>query len=153
MPGAATRNRGSGAGTRALGPWTMNRGPLPKGPWAVDKACQTGRGRCLFRTPKQYTGPLTQTGNPLLPDHSFDDGADRHMKDNALSLPAIGLATCFGPDWPAKRCLAKTLRGTECQRPTITGSGRCRLHECVLGGAACSAGCRAKFLTDPISYV
>ena len=26
------------------------------------------------------------------------------MKDNALRLSAIGLATCFGPDWPGKRC-------------------------------------------------
>lgn len=71
---------------------------------------------------------MTQPGNPPLPDHPMDGGADSTMKDNAQWLSSIGLATRFGPDWPGKRCLAKTRRGTECQRPAITGSGRCSLH-------------------------
>ena len=78
--------------------------------------------------PKQYTGPMTQTSNSPLLDHPVDGGGVSPMKDNALRLSAIGLATRFGPDWPGKRCLAKTRRGTECQRPAITGAGRCRLH-------------------------
>ena len=71
---------------------------------------------------------MTHTINPPLPDHPIDGAASRPMKDNALLVSAIGLATRFGPDWPGKRCLAKTRRGTECQRPAIIGSGRCRLH-------------------------
>ena len=78
--------------------------------------------------PKQYTGPMTETIDPPLPDHPSDGEGDRPMYDNAPWLSAIGLATRFGPDWPGKRCLAKTRRGTECQRPAITGAGRCRLH-------------------------
>ena len=50
------------------------------------------------------------------------------MNYNAPWLSAIGLATHFGPDWPGKRCLAKTRRGTECQRAALTGAGRCKLH-------------------------
>ena len=78
--------------------------------------------------PIQYTDPMTQTSNPPLPDHPIDGAGDSPMKDNAPWLSDIGLASRFGPDWPGKRCLAKTRRGTECQRPAITGSGRCRLH-------------------------
>jgi hypothetical protein len=54
-----------------------------------------------------------------------DRGAIRY---SSRERSAIGLVTRFGPDWPGKRCLAKTRRGTECQRPAITGAGRCRLH-------------------------
>ena len=78
--------------------------------------------------PKHYTGPMAQTSIPPLPDYPRDGVADSTMKDNALRLSDIGLATRFGPDWPGKRCLAKTRRGKECQRPAIIGSGRCRLH-------------------------
>ena len=72
---------------------------------------------------------MTQTSNPPLPDHPADGASRRPMKDNALRPATIGLATRFGPDWPGKRCLAKTRRGTECQRPAIMGAGRCRLHD------------------------
>ena len=85
--------------------------------------------RALFISyPKHYTGPMTQTSNPPLPDHPLDGEGESPMKDNVQWLAAIGLATRFGPDWPGKRCLAKTRGGTECQRPAITGAGRCRLH-------------------------
>jgi integrase len=85
--------------------------------------------RALFISyPKHYTGPMTQISNPPLPDHPLDGEGESPMKDNVQWLAAIGLATRFGPDWPGKRCLAKTRGGTECQRPAITGSGRCRLH-------------------------
>ena len=40
----------------------------------------------------------------------------------------LGLETRFGPDWPGLRCLAKTRRGTECQKPAIKGRSRCQLH-------------------------
>ena len=34
----------------------------------------------------------------------------------------------FGPDWPGRRCGAKTRRGTACQKPAIKGKNRCQLH-------------------------
>ena len=71
---------------------------------------------------------MIQTSNSPLLDHSMDGAPGSPMKDNVPRLADIGLATRFGPDWPGKRCLAKTRRGTECQRPAITGAGRCRLH-------------------------
>ena len=40
----------------------------------------------------------------------------------------IGVETRFGPNWPGKRCLAKTRRGTACQRPAYKRTGRCKLH-------------------------
>ena len=78
--------------------------------------------------PKLYTGPMTQTSNSPLLDDPKDGAADSPMKDNAHWLSDIGHATRFGPDWLGKRCLAKTRRGTECQRPAIKGAVRCRLH-------------------------
>jgi hypothetical protein len=36
--------------------------------------------------------------------------------------------TQFGPTWPGRRCLAKTRRGTECQKPALKGKARCQLH-------------------------
>ena len=47
----------------------------------------------------------------------------------------IGQRTRFGPEWPGKRCLAKTRSGTLCQRPAYKHNGRCRLH----GGASTGA--------------
>ena len=44
----------------------------------------------------------------------------------------IGVHTRFGPNWPGIRCLAKTRRGTPCQRAAKLPVGRCRLH----GGAS-----------------
>ena len=93
----------------------------------MDKAPRLARTLFIPR-PKQYTCPMTQTSNPPLPDHPRDGATDSPRKDNVPRLADIGLATRFGPDWPGKRCLAKTRRGTECQRPAITGAGRCRLH-------------------------
>ena len=39
----------------------------------------------------------------------------------------IGVHTRFGPNWPGKRCLAKTRRGTACQRAAYKHNGRCAL--------------------------
>ena len=50
------------------------------------------------------------------------------IKDNVT----IGVEWRFGPDWPGKRCGAKTRRGTACLRPANKINGRCRLH----GGAS-----------------
>ena len=40
----------------------------------------------------------------------------------------IGVQTRFGPNWPGKRCLAKTRRGTACQMAAYKHNGRCALH-------------------------
>ncbi len=40
----------------------------------------------------------------------------------------IGVQTRFGPNWPGKRCLANTRRGTACQRAAYKHNGRCALH-------------------------
>ena len=40
----------------------------------------------------------------------------------------IGVHTRLGPNWPGKRCLAKTRRGTACQRAAYKHNGRCALH-------------------------
>ena len=40
----------------------------------------------------------------------------------------IGVHTRFGPNWPSKRCLAKTRRDTACQRAAYKHNGRCALH-------------------------
>jgi len=40
----------------------------------------------------------------------------------------------FGPDWPGRRCCAKTRRGTSCQKPALQGNARCQLHG-ARGGA------------------
>ena len=47
----------------------------------------------------------------------------------------LGINTRFGPNWPGIRCLAKTRRGTECQRAAYKHNSRCRLH----GGASTGA--------------
>ena len=43
-----------------------------------------------------------------------------------------GIPWQFGPEWPGKRCGAKTRKGTPCQAPAKLTVGRCRLH----GGAS-----------------
>ena len=47
---------------------------------------------------------------------------------NHKPLIKAGRATRFGRDWPGKRCLAKTRRGTLCQKAALKGKTRCRLH-------------------------
>ena len=55
-------------------------------------------------------------------------------------ISELGRPTRFGPDWPGKRCLAKTRRGTPCQSPAFKHNGRCRLHGGLSTGAKTSAG-------------
>ena len=50
------------------------------------------------------------------------------VKDHLATLIEAGKATRLGPNWPGKRCLAKTRRATLCQKPAIRGRGRCQLH-------------------------
>ena len=53
----------------------------------------------------------------------------------AKHISELGRATRFGPSWPGKRCLAKTRRGTPCQRPAFKHNGRCSLHGGLSTGA------------------
>ena len=48
----------------------------------------------------------------------------------------IGIHTRFGPNWQGIRCLAKTRRGTECQRAAYKHNGRCRLHSGLSTGSS-----------------
>ena len=52
----------------------------------------------------------------------------------------IGINTRFGPNWPGIRCLAKTRRGTKCQRAAYKRNGRCGLHGGLSTGARSPEG-------------
>jgi len=47
---------------------------------------------------------------------------------NHTALIEAGIETRFGPDWPGRRCGAKTRVGGACQNPAIEGRDRCKLH-------------------------
>ena len=49
-------------------------------------------------------------------------------QNNFAALTEAGHATRFGPNWPGKRCLARTRRGSPCQNAAIRGRSRCKLH-------------------------
>jgi hypothetical protein len=34
----------------------------------------------------------------------------------------------LGPNWPGRRCGAKTRKGTPCQKPALKTNARCQLH-------------------------
>ena len=50
-------------------------------------------------------------------------------------ISELGRPTRFGPNWPGKRCLAKTRKGNLCQSPAFKHNGRCRLHGGLSTGA------------------
>jgi hypothetical protein len=52
----------------------------------------------------------------------------------------IGVETRFGSNWPGIRCLAKTRRGTKCQRAAYKHNGRCALHGGLSTGARTPEG-------------
>ena len=52
----------------------------------------------------------------------------------------IGVHTRFGPNWQGVRCLAKTRRGTKCQRAAYKHNGRCALHGALSTGARTQEG-------------
>ena len=58
----------------------------------------------------------------------------------AKRISQLGKATRFGPSWPGKRCLAKTRKGTPCQRPAFKHNGRCGVHGGLSSGAKTAAG-------------
>ena len=58
----------------------------------------------------------------------------------AKDISELGRPTRFGPNWPGKRCLAKTRRGTPCQRPAFKHNGRCSLHGGLSTGAKTTDG-------------
>ena len=58
----------------------------------------------------------------------------------AKHISELGEATRFGPSWPGKRCLAKTRKGTPCQRPAFKHNGRCGLHGGLSSGAKTADG-------------
>jgi hypothetical protein len=61
-------------------------------------------------------------------ENPVDGERARASSANCSGQSTLGLETRFGPDWPGRRCLAKTRRGTECQKPAIKGRVCCQLH-------------------------
>ena len=57
------------------------------------------------------------------------------VKDNT-----VGLKTRFGPNWPGKRCGAKTRTGNHCRRPAYKHNGRCSLHGGLSTGPKTQSG-------------
>ena len=55
----------------------------------------------------------------------------------------IGIHTRFGPNWQGVRCLAKTRRGTKCQRAAYKHNGRCALHWGAINRRSDSGGLTA----------
>ena len=58
----------------------------------------------------------------------------------AKRISELGKATRFGPSWPGKRCLAKTRKGSLCQRPAFKHNGRCGMHGGLSSGAKTAGG-------------
>ncbi len=58
----------------------------------------------------------------------------------AKDISELGHLTRLGPNWPGKRCLAKTRKGTPCQRPAFKHNGRCSLHGGLSTGAKTTDG-------------
>ena len=61
-------------------------------------------------------------------------------KVNHIALIEAGHATRFGPDWPGRRCSAKTRAGGVCQNPAIGSRPRCKLHGGLSSGLKTVAG-------------
>lgn len=47
---------------------------------------------------------------------------------NGSKSTTAGGKWLFGPDWPGRRCCARTRRGTPCQKPALFDNARCQLH-------------------------
>ena len=58
----------------------------------------------------------------------------------AKHISELGRPTRFGPSWSGKRCLAKTRKGTPCQRPAFKHNGKCSLHGGLSTGAKTANG-------------
>ena len=59
---------------------------------------------------------------------------------NHEKLAQAGLETRFGPDWPGRRCGARTRSGGTCKNPAIKGRSRCKLHGGLSSGPKSVAG-------------
>ena len=47
---------------------------------------------------------------------------------DGLELTPMSVTWQFGPDWPGRRCQARTKRGTLCEKPALRDNARCQLH-------------------------
>lgn len=55
------------------------------------------------------------------------------MKHNPIDNLRHGVPHRFGPNWPGRRCGAKTRSGAPCKAPAMHDRARCRMH----GGLSC----------------
>ena len=63
----------------------------------------------------------------------------------------IGRRTRLGPNWPGRRCGAKTRSGTPCQKPALRGKARCQLHGGKSTGPRTEAG-RARIAAAQLKH-
>ena len=61
-------------------------------------------------------------------------------KANPDFLILAGMHWRLGPDWPGRRCLAKTRSGGQCQCPAMKDKDRCRIHGGLSTGARTKDG-------------
>jgi len=61
-------------------------------------------------------------------EHPSNGEEEKPTSANCSCQRTLGLETRFGDNWPGRRCLAKTRRETECQKPAIKSRSRCQLH-------------------------
>lgn len=57
-----------------------------------------------------------------------------------MNIAEAGKLTRFGPDWPGRRCGAKTRSGTPCKKAAMKGRARCRNHGGKSTGPRTEAG-------------
>jgi len=53
---------------------------------------------------------------------------EKQKVTKAQWLAEAGKPWRLGPDWPGRRCLAKTRNGGQCQCPAMKCKTRCRIH-------------------------
>src|SRR6056297_2160612 len=68
-----------------------------------------------------------------------------------MSIAEIGKPTRFGPDWPGRRCGAKTRSGEPCKKAAMKGRSRCRNHGGASTGPRTEAG-RARIAAAQLKH-
>ena len=63
----------------------------------------------------------------------------------------IGKQTRLWPDWPGRRCGARTRKGAPCKKPALRGKARCQLHGGKSTGPRTEAG-RARIAAAQLKH-
>jgi hypothetical protein len=81
--------------------------------------------RCNGSHPSQQAADLRLDPNEAVMNDCTDDQAQEPRSGGLRNGNQSGPP--FGPDWPGRRCGAKTRNGTRCLNPGMR-NGRCRVH-------------------------